>query len=147
MGGHYTAYARLPLEGESSASELPWRLFDDSHVTTVSRDADVVTRNAYVLFYVRRDEPDVAASLAAASAATAAGFTVPTEAAAAAGDYSGSGLGDRGVFAGDGRSTTTRTEEEEEYQDAGSWRKGSDASTCTEDTFLSSAGTDCDEID
>uniref|UniRef100_A0A3Q2TIV6 ubiquitinyl hydrolase 1 n=1 Tax=Fundulus heteroclitus TaxID=8078 RepID=A0A3Q2TIV6_FUNHE len=46
IGGHYTAYARLPR----------WRLFDDSTVTMVE-ESQVVTRYAYVLFYRRRNSP------------------------------------------------------------------------------------------
>lgn len=84
IGGHYTAYARLPNDknsqrsdvGEDLPASLPlpqllqpwplcllnpcllsgWRLFDDSTVTTVD-ESQVVTRYAYVLFYRRRNSP------------------------------------------------------------------------------------------
>ena len=72
LGGHFLAYARLPEESDSAKSELPWRLFDDSKVTTVKREADVITPDAYVMFFVRRDEEDVAGSLAAAATAAMA---------------------------------------------------------------------------
>uniref|UniRef100_A0A8D0G081 Ubiquitin carboxyl-terminal hydrolase n=1 Tax=Strix occidentalis caurina TaxID=311401 RepID=A0A8D0G081_STROC len=49
IGGHYTAYARLPNDKNS------WRLFDDSTVTTVD-ESQVVTRYAYVLFYPTQQE-------------------------------------------------------------------------------------------
>ncbi|XP_078517944.1 ubiquitin carboxyl-terminal hydrolase 19 isoform X4 [Lissotriton helveticus] len=56
IGGHYTAYARLPNEKNSQRSDVGWRLFDDSTVTTVE-ESQVVTRYAYVLFYRRRNSP------------------------------------------------------------------------------------------
>ncbi|XP_069592470.1 ubiquitin carboxyl-terminal hydrolase 19 isoform X2 [Ranitomeya imitator] len=56
IGGHYTAYARLPNEKNSQRSDVGWRLFDDSTVTTVD-ESQVVTRYAYVLFYRRRNSP------------------------------------------------------------------------------------------
>lgn len=56
VGGHYTAYARLPSDRSSQRSDVGWRLFDDSTVTTVD-ESQVVTRYAYVLFYRRRDSP------------------------------------------------------------------------------------------
>ena len=184
MGGHYTAYARLPAEGrETWRSELPWRLFDDSHVTPVSRESDVVTRNAYVLFYVRRDlsEADRRAALSAAAAAAMddddddddfedsedeeESFRVSRDRFRhrASANISGDG-GGRQTYA----TTTTTTipttasatftlpRSERDYRNnavvddndddgnEGVWRKGSDASTCTEDTLLSSPGTDCD---
>jgi len=46
-GGHYTAYAKNKDDGK-------WYYFDDSSVTLSSEDA-VVTKAAYVLFYLRRD--------------------------------------------------------------------------------------------
>uniref|UniRef100_A0A3Q2E357 ubiquitinyl hydrolase 1 n=1 Tax=Cyprinodon variegatus TaxID=28743 RepID=A0A3Q2E357_CYPVA len=55
IGGHYTAYARLPSDKNSQRSDV-WRLFDDSTVTTVE-ESQVVTRYAYVLFYRRRNSP------------------------------------------------------------------------------------------
>ncbi|XP_060794167.1 ubiquitin carboxyl-terminal hydrolase 19 isoform X4 [Neoarius graeffei] len=56
IGGHYTAYARLPSDKNSQRSDVGWRLFDDSTVTTVE-ESQVVTRYAYVLFYRRRNSP------------------------------------------------------------------------------------------
>ncbi|XP_020651056.3 ubiquitin carboxyl-terminal hydrolase 19 isoform X3 [Pogona vitticeps] len=56
IGGHYTAYARLPNDKNSQRSDVGWRLFDDSTVTTVD-ESQVVTRYAYVLFYRRRNSP------------------------------------------------------------------------------------------
>ncbi|XP_018116911.1 ubiquitin carboxyl-terminal hydrolase 19 isoform X3 [Xenopus laevis] len=56
IGGHYTAYARLPNEKNSQRSDVGWRLFDDSTVTSVD-ESQVVTRYAYVLFYRRRNSP------------------------------------------------------------------------------------------
>jgi len=47
-GGHYTAYAM-------NAEFNRWFNFDDSHVTPVNNENDVVTQNAYVLFYRRQD--------------------------------------------------------------------------------------------
>ncbi|KAJ3281959.1 ubiquitin carboxyl-terminal hydrolase [Borealophlyctis nickersoniae] len=45
-GGHYTAYAKNPLDDE-------WYNFDDSRVTKVEAD-NVMTSAAYLLFYQRR---------------------------------------------------------------------------------------------
>ncbi|KAM4562781.1 ubiquitin carboxyl-terminal hydrolase 19 isoform 1-T1 [Odontesthes bonariensis] len=56
IGGHYTAYARLPNDKNSQRSDVGWRLFDDSTVTMVE-ESQVVTRYAYVLFYRRRNSP------------------------------------------------------------------------------------------
>ncbi|KAM5125644.1 ubiquitin carboxyl-terminal hydrolase 19-like, partial [Mantella aurantiaca] len=56
IGGHYTAYARLPGNNNSQRSDVGWRLFDDSTVTSVD-ESQVVTRYAYVLFYRRRNSP------------------------------------------------------------------------------------------
>uniref|UniRef100_A0A667XEM8 ubiquitinyl hydrolase 1 n=1 Tax=Myripristis murdjan TaxID=586833 RepID=A0A667XEM8_9TELE len=56
IGGHYTAYTRLPSDKNSQRSDVGWRLFDDSTVTMVE-ESQVVTRYAYVLFYRRRNSP------------------------------------------------------------------------------------------
>ncbi|XP_077982942.1 ubiquitin carboxyl-terminal hydrolase 19-like [Glandiceps talaboti] len=56
LGGHYTAYARLPSPEHWDANEVDWRLFDDSRVSTVS-EKNVVTRSAYLLFYRKRMPP------------------------------------------------------------------------------------------
>ncbi|XP_063953429.1 ubiquitin carboxyl-terminal hydrolase 19-like isoform X1 [Lytechinus pictus] len=53
LGGHYTSIARLASTADWSKNEHDWRLFDDSHVTTIS-EKNVVTRSAYLLFYRRR---------------------------------------------------------------------------------------------
>uniref|UniRef100_A0A4W3K931 ubiquitinyl hydrolase 1 n=1 Tax=Callorhinchus milii TaxID=7868 RepID=A0A4W3K931_CALMI len=58
IGGHYTAYARLPSDKNSQRSDVGWRLFDDSTVTTVD-ESQVAARHAYVLFYRRRNSPVV----------------------------------------------------------------------------------------
>ena len=47
-GGHYTAYARQSV-GE------PWYLFDDSLVTRLDDQDQIVTKNAYILIYLRRE--------------------------------------------------------------------------------------------
>jgi len=46
-GGHYTAYAK-------NKDDSKWYYFDDSAVT-LSSESEVVTKAAYVLFYLRRD--------------------------------------------------------------------------------------------
>uniref|UniRef100_H3B5N2 ubiquitinyl hydrolase 1 n=1 Tax=Latimeria chalumnae TaxID=7897 RepID=H3B5N2_LATCH len=56
IGGHYTAYARLPSDKNSQRSDVGWRLFDDSTVTAVD-ESQVATRCAYVLFYRRQNSP------------------------------------------------------------------------------------------
>uniref|UniRef100_A0A3Q3QZW3 ubiquitinyl hydrolase 1 n=1 Tax=Monopterus albus TaxID=43700 RepID=A0A3Q3QZW3_MONAL len=82
IGGHYTAYARLPSDKNSQRSDVGWRLFDDSTVTMVE-ESQVVTRYAYVLFYRRRNSPverpprflrPVGAESATAAGATASGW-------------------------------------------------------------------------
>ncbi|KAJ1986042.1 hypothetical protein GGI25_005324 [Coemansia spiralis] len=50
-GGHYTAYARNPEDGN-------WYDFNDSHVSEVSSSKDVKTSAAYMLFYRRRPLPE-----------------------------------------------------------------------------------------
>ncbi|XP_069798500.1 uncharacterized protein usp19 [Narcine bancroftii] len=67
IGGHYTAYARLPNEKNSQRSDVGWRLFDDSTVTAVD-ESQVVARHAYVLFYRRRNSPVVRPSRTRAAA-------------------------------------------------------------------------------
>ncbi|CAN0135612.1 unnamed protein product [Lampetra planeri] len=56
VGGHYTAFARLPHAHDTRHNHIGWRLFDDSAVVEVD-ESDVVTRHAYVLLYRRRDSP------------------------------------------------------------------------------------------
>uniref|UniRef100_A0A4W5MUV3 ubiquitinyl hydrolase 1 n=1 Tax=Hucho hucho TaxID=62062 RepID=A0A4W5MUV3_9TELE len=75
IGGHYTAYARLPSAQNSQRSDVGWRLFDDSTVTMVE-ESQVVTRYAYVLFYRRRNSPvERPSRLLGAESPTAAGAT------------------------------------------------------------------------
>ncbi|KAL3761895.1 LOW QUALITY PROTEIN: hypothetical protein ACHAW5_006124 [Stephanodiscus triporus] len=52
-GGHYTAYAR--------ADDGVWCNFDDSRVTTVVDESEVVSSAAYCLYYKRKDVGSVAA--------------------------------------------------------------------------------------
>ena len=52
--GHYTSFARSHDKLDSSNDELGWRLFDDSHVSSVKTEDQIVTRDAYVLFYRQR---------------------------------------------------------------------------------------------
>ncbi|CAF3723321.1 unnamed protein product [Rotaria sp. Silwood1] len=47
--GHYTAYARQRIDE-------PWYLFDDSRVTQLYNDDNVVSRNAYILVYLSREK-------------------------------------------------------------------------------------------
>uniref|UniRef100_A0A3Q3DUR6 ubiquitinyl hydrolase 1 n=1 Tax=Hippocampus comes TaxID=109280 RepID=A0A3Q3DUR6_HIPCM len=88
IGGHYTAYARLPSDRNSQRSDVGWRLFDDSTVTMVE-ESQVVTRYAYVLFYRRRNSPverpprflrPVGADSAPAMGATASQVRAPQQA-------------------------------------------------------------------
>lgn len=60
LGGHYTAYVRLPSHEHWDANEVDWRLCDDSRVSTVS-EKNTVSRSAYLLFYRRRQPPATAA--------------------------------------------------------------------------------------
>lgn len=46
-GGHYTAFVR-------NGNGNQWQVFDDSRVTTCN-EMSVVSRNAYVLFFVRKN--------------------------------------------------------------------------------------------
>ena len=46
--GHYTAYCKNPETGK-------WYDFNDSSVSQVSSESDVVSNSAYVLYYVRKD--------------------------------------------------------------------------------------------
>ena len=46
QGGHYTATCRNPTDGH-------WYLFDDNHVQKLDADREVVTEEAYILFYQR----------------------------------------------------------------------------------------------
>ncbi|XP_060582154.1 ubiquitin carboxyl-terminal hydrolase 19-like isoform X2 [Ruditapes philippinarum] len=55
LGGHYTAHVRCADLSPGVTSEVGWRLCDDSRVSTVSHEKNVVTRAAYLLFYRRRE--------------------------------------------------------------------------------------------
>eukprot|EP00095_Tigriopus_kingsejongensis_P008552 snap_masked-scaffold989_size72935-processed-gene-0.7 protein:Tk08552 transcript:snap_masked-scaffold989_size72935-processed-gene-0.7-mRNA-1 annotation:"ubiquitin carboxyl-terminal hydrolase 31-like" len=46
QGGHYTAYCRNPTDGQ-------WYCFDDMHTKPI-REKEVVTQDAYILFYQRQ---------------------------------------------------------------------------------------------
>jgi len=50
-GGHYVACAKNPVDHK-------WRLFDDAYVKVVD-GASVISENAYIMFYVRRDMANV----------------------------------------------------------------------------------------
>ncbi|CAF2519590.1 unnamed protein product [Rotaria sp. Silwood2] len=47
-GGHYTAYARKDPKSEK------WYRFNDSYVSTVYYNEEIVSRDAYLLFYLKR---------------------------------------------------------------------------------------------
>ena len=47
--GHYTAFAREKLATNQ------WYQFDDRTVTLISSNSEIVTANAYLLFYMKRD--------------------------------------------------------------------------------------------
>ena len=46
QGGHYTATCRNPTDGQ-------WYLFDDNHVQKLDSEREVVSDEAYILFYQR----------------------------------------------------------------------------------------------
>jgi ubiquitin carboxyl-terminal hydrolase 4/11/15 len=49
--GHYISFARHETNGRSS-----WYKFDDAYVTSVYYKEEIVSRNAYLLFYIKRDK-------------------------------------------------------------------------------------------
>jgi len=49
-GGHYTAYARHETYGSNE-----WYLFDDSCVSLVSSEDDIISKDAYLLLYIKRN--------------------------------------------------------------------------------------------
>ncbi|XP_076812613.1 ubiquitin carboxyl-terminal hydrolase 19-like isoform X3 [Clavelina lepadiformis] len=59
FGGHYTSYVRLSDLGNSRESTVGWRLCDDSHVTRIPSEKQVVTKAAYVMLYRRRESGNV----------------------------------------------------------------------------------------
>eukprot|EP00941_MAST-03F_sp_MAST-3F-sp1_P005933 g5933.t1 len=52
--GHYTAFARRILDGERVRQFMPWYNFDDSSVTRVESEDEIITPAAYILFYQQR---------------------------------------------------------------------------------------------
>ncbi|XP_046561089.1 LOW QUALITY PROTEIN: ubiquitin carboxyl-terminal hydrolase 19-like [Haliotis rubra] len=58
LGGHYTSYVRCTDTVDPLKNEVDWRLCDDSRVSSISNEKNVVTRAAYLLFYRKRtNEP------------------------------------------------------------------------------------------
>lgn len=55
LGGHYTSFVRCADPDTPLKNEVGWRLCDDSRVTQISSEKNVLTRAAYLLFYRRRD--------------------------------------------------------------------------------------------
>ncbi|RWS11041.1 ubiquitin carboxyl-terminal hydrolase 19-like protein [Dinothrombium tinctorium] len=53
FGGHYTAFAKTSYQRR----KLGWRLFDDSRVEDIDEE-NIVTRNAYILFYRLRESSE-----------------------------------------------------------------------------------------
>ncbi len=47
-GGHYTAFCKSPESGE-------WHDYNDSSVSKVYNESSIVSKSAYVLYYVRKD--------------------------------------------------------------------------------------------
>ncbi|XP_062607024.1 ubiquitin carboxyl-terminal hydrolase 19-like isoform X1 [Saccostrea cucullata] len=54
LGGHYTSFVRTPDPMDPTKNELDWRLCDDSRVTYIGGEKNVVVRGAYLLFYRKR---------------------------------------------------------------------------------------------
>jgi ubiquitin C-terminal hydrolase len=50
-GGHYTAYAQHELNGRNE-----WYKFDDSYATEVYNKKNIVSKDAYLLFYIKRNK-------------------------------------------------------------------------------------------
>ena len=48
--GHYTAFARRKVDSTDQ-----WYKFDDTIVSPLSSESDIVTANAYLLFYMKQD--------------------------------------------------------------------------------------------
>ncbi|CAM2699554.1 unnamed protein product [Rotaria socialis] len=51
-GGHYIACARHETNGKSE-----WYKFDDSYVSSMCYETDIVSADAYLLFYIKREKP------------------------------------------------------------------------------------------
>ncbi len=49
-GGHYTAYARQDVNTDK------WYKFNDDYVSDVYYSSDIVSRDAYLLFYIKRND-------------------------------------------------------------------------------------------
>ena len=47
-GGHYYTYAKSPMDSK-------WRVYNDTKVYEIDSKKDIVTKNAYLLFYQRKD--------------------------------------------------------------------------------------------
>ena len=47
-GGHYYTYAKSPMDGK-------WRVYNDTKVYDIDSKKRIVTKNAYLLFYQRKD--------------------------------------------------------------------------------------------
>ena len=47
-GGHYYTYAKSPMDGK-------WRVYNDTKVYDIDSKKKIVTKNAYLLFYQRKD--------------------------------------------------------------------------------------------
>ncbi|CAG5125435.1 unnamed protein product, partial [Candidula unifasciata] len=62
IGGHYTSYVKCFGDSTTGSDEIGWRLCDDSRVTPVANEKSVVTSDAYLLFYRRRDQQVVIGS-------------------------------------------------------------------------------------
>ncbi|UJR31273.1 hypothetical protein I4U23_018773 [Adineta vaga] len=52
--GHYTSYARLLANNDSAKTEIGWRQFDDTRVSSLTNVKDLIRSDAYVLFYRHR---------------------------------------------------------------------------------------------
>ncbi|KAK3104177.1 hypothetical protein FSP39_025069 [Pinctada imbricata] len=55
LGGHYTSFVRCADLYDPLKNDVDWRLCDDSRVTSMSNERNVVTKGAYLLFYRRRE--------------------------------------------------------------------------------------------
>ncbi|XP_048740346.2 ubiquitin carboxyl-terminal hydrolase 19-like isoform X2 [Ostrea edulis] len=55
LGGHYTSFVRTPDAKDPTKNEMDWRLCDDSRVSFIGGEKNVVVRGAYLLFYRKRE--------------------------------------------------------------------------------------------
>ncbi|CAF3942992.1 unnamed protein product [Rotaria sp. Silwood2] len=58
LGGHYIACARHESNGKSE-----WYEFNDSFVSSFCLDTDIVSKDAYLLFYTKREDPKQSTSV------------------------------------------------------------------------------------